>query len=431
MSIQFAQVKWLSHRNRAEGPSHTSLGRRPRSRSLAAPRAEGPTQTLRIILAATAIVCATSGVLWAQAPSEAPKTMLVVPPAPLLPATLGGFHRSGEGDAGDGLGKLDEAGLSQIDKNVLSEDGLKRFAQSEFGNSNGKDFWPFAKVTVYKFGDASGAIAAYDYFRKPGMRSQRVGDSALANEQGLLVRSGANLAVLTNLNFKNDAAKILLAQELIEHLPKASGTAALAPLLPTMLPAKGLEADSVRYALGPAGYQAMGGVLPPGIVGFDKSAETVTAKYKGGGVLTLLLYPTPQIAGEHGRAVEAELSHDAAGTVKVRREGPLVLLTTGAWKPADAQAMVDGIHLHSEVSFDKPMPLEFHAEVQKTYSLLASIAIFCGIGALAALVLGLFFGGGRALIRVMQGKPAASEPEFLRIDLRGPAHNELRGDPKA
>ena len=92
--------------------------------------------------------------------------------------------------------------------------------------------------------------------------------------------------------------------------------------------------------------------------------------------------------------------------------------------------MVEGIHLHSEVSFDKPMPLEFHAEVQKTFSLLTSIAIFCGIGALAALVLGLFFGGGRALIRVLQGKPAASEPEFLRIDLRGPAGKELHSGPK-
>ena len=126
-------------------------------------------------------------------------------------------------------------------------------------------------------------------------------------------------------------------KELIERLPKVGGPAALAPLLPTLLPAKGLDADSVRYALGPAGYQAMGGVLPAQAVGFDKSAETVTAKYKNGGVLTLLLYPTPEIAGEHGRAIEAAMNQPgtarAAGTVKLRREGPLLVLTTGAWTP--------------------------------------------------------------------------------------------------
>ena len=52
----------------------------------------------------------------------------------------------------------------------------------------------------------------------------------------------------------------------------------------------------------------MGGILPPEIVGLDKSAEVVTAKYAGGGVLTLLLYPTPQIAGDRGRAIEAEIN---------------------------------------------------------------------------------------------------------------------------
>jgi len=373
-------------------------------------------------LAAVGGVCGAADQVWAQTPASAPKTMLVVPPAPLLPATLGKLKRVAEGDAGDGLGQLDAG-----DTGVLTEDGLKRFARSEY-----VDGAQHGTVTVYKFGDVSGAVAAFDYFRRPWpLGAAKVGDeSAPGSGDEIVFRSGLNV-VRESFNLHGEHVGSLLG-ELIEHLPKATGTTALAPLLPSMLPAKGLEADSVRYALGPAGYQAMGGVLPPGIVGFDKSAETVMAKYKGEGALTLLLYPTPQIAGEHGRSVEAELGHDAAaGTVKVRREGPLVLLTTGAWKPAEAQTMVDGIHLHSEVSFDKPMPLEFHAEVQKTFSLLTSIAIFCGIGALAALVLGLFFGGGRALIRVMQGKPAASEPEFLRIDLRGPANHELRDGPKA
>ena len=76
------------------------------------------------------------------------------------------------------------------------------------------------------------------------------------------------------------------------------------------------------------------------------------------------------------------------------------------------------------------MPLEFHSEVRKTVSLLTSVLVFCGLGALAAVVLALFFGGARAAIRVMQGKPAATEPEFLRIDLSGSAariHTDGRG----
>jgi hypothetical protein len=354
--------------------------------------------------------------VYAQAPVA--KTMLMEPPTPLLPATLGKLKRVAEGDSGDGLGQLDTA-----DAPVLKEDGLRRFVRSEYveGPQHGT-------VTVYKFVDASGAISAFDYFRKPGMGPfVKLGDQVAYGGDDILFRSGVNV-VRASFNLHHDSVSVLM-NELNEHLPKVGGTAALAPLLPTLLPAKGLDADSVKYALGPEGYRAMGGVLPAQAVGFDKSAEAVTAKYKSGGVLTVLLYPTPQIAGEHARLVEAQTKQGeaSAGMVKIRREGPLVALTTGSWTAGDAQKMVDGIHLRSEVSFDKPMPLEFHAEVQKTYSLLTSIAAFCGLGALAAVVLGLFLGGGRAAIRVMQGKPAASEPEFLRIDLRGSVGKRLRG----
>jgi hypothetical protein len=334
------------------------------------------------------------------------------------------LKRVAEGDVGDGLGQVDAA-----DATVLKEDGLKRFARSEY-----VDGGQHADVTVYKFVDASGAISAYDYFKKPGMRAEKFGDDAVRNGDELLMRSGVNVV---REEFKpGGAAMPALTNELIDHLPKVGGPAGMAPLLPTLLPAKGFDADSVKYALGPSGYAAMGGVLPADVVGFDKSAETVTAKSKSGGLLTLLLYPTPQIAGEHGRAIESLMNQrvadgdpgrSALGTVMMRREGPLVVMTTGVWTAADAKKMVDGIHLNSQVSFDKPMPVEFHAEVRKTYSLLESIVIFCSISALAMVVLGLFFGGGRALIRVMQGKPAATEPEFLHIDLSGAPGKRLGG----
>jgi hypothetical protein len=187
------------------------------------------------------------------------------------------------------------------------------------------------------------------------------------------------------------------------------------------LPAKGLDRDSVKYALGPVSYDAMGGVLPGSILGFDKAAEALTAKYAGRGKLTMLLYPTPEIAGDRLRAIEQEIHQKgkAAGTVVMRRSGNLLMITTGDWNMAEAKALVQGIHPHLEVTWNKPMPPEFHTEVRKTYSLLSSIAIFCGFGALAAVVLGLSLGAGRAAIRVLQGKPAATEPEFLRIDLSG------------
>jgi hypothetical protein len=347
------------------------------------------------------LVGATAVSLSAQtAPTAAPtapaKMMLAEPPAPLLPQSLrtGDSHEAGNGIPAD----------SGADGPVLVEDGIRRYERGT-PQTGEHAAAPSGTVTVYQFEDATGAYAAYTYLHKSGGEHVSL--------------SGVSVVVI-DLKSHPEAEQALL-KTIQTGLPKVGGPRGLAPSLPTYLPPKGLEKDTLKYSLGPVGYTAMGGVLPGSIIGFDKAAEVVTAKYQGKGTLSLLLYPTPQIAGDHGRQIEAEMNRQgaSAGTVKLRREGPLVLMTTGAWTPTEAQQMIEGIHLRNELTWNKPMPLEFHAEVQKTYSLLASIAMFCGLGALAAVVLGLFFGMGRAAIRVMQGKPAASEPEFLRIDLSG------------
>ena len=352
------------------------------------------------------------------APASAQQIVLTEPPAPLLPATLGKLARITQGDSGDGLGQLDAAGLTPQDKAVLTEDGLKRFAKSDYvqGTEHGT-------VSVYQFRDASGAISAFDYLRRPGpLGAAKMGDeTAPGPANDIVFRSGLNV-VRESFNLHGEHVGLLM-DDLISHLPKALGTNGIPPLLPTLLPQKNLDADSVKYALGPAGYAAMNGVLPADSMGFDKSGETVTAKYRGGGMLTLALYPTPAIAGMHERAAQSALQQ-----ASIRREGPLVIIATGAWPAGAAQKLIDGIHLRVDASFDKPMPLEFHTEIRKTYSLFESIAIFCGLGAVASVVLALFFGGGRALIRVMQGKPAATEPEFLHIDLRGRPHRIRTGN---
>jgi hypothetical protein len=338
------------------------------------------------------------------------KTTLVVPPAPLLPIDS----------------QLVESEKVPADnaetQAILKEDGLLRQASRgtivPVQRGTAESGW----VTAYQFVDATGAYSAFTYLGAGGKRYP--GARASAND--LLLPGGDRLflsgtsVVRAHIQQHPESVHGLL-RSIETGLPKVGGPKGLAPLLPTYLPGKGLEVDSVRYSLGPVGYRATGGLLPGETLGFDKAGEVLTARYAGKGTLTLLMYPTPQIAGDHGRQIEAEIHRlgAPAGTVMLRREGPLVLFTTGAWKAADAQAMVEGIHLREAVTFDKKMPLEFHAEVQKTYSLLTSIMVFCGVGALAAIILGLFLGVGRAWIRVLMGKPAASEPEFLRIDLHG------------
>ena len=345
--------------------------------------------------------------------AQAASTTLVEPPGPLLPATLGAYAKVAPAPVGDGIGLIDSAHTT-----MAKEDGVKRFERSEYdaGGSHGT-------IAAYQFIDASGASAAFSFERSKGAApySRRIGDATATGPDGIVFQSGINLIVA---KFDLSPAKTeALWKELISHLPKVAGPAGQPPLLPTYLPETGLAPGTARYALGPAQYSAEGGVLPSNILQFDKSGEAVTAEYatrKGPkGVLTLLLYPTPTIAGDEGRAIEAFYRDNpgALGNARLRREGPMLMLASGGFTGAEAQGIIDNIHLRNELTWNKPMPLEFHTEVRKTASLLTSIAVFSGVGALGAILLGLFLGGARAGIRVLMGKPAASEPEFLRIDL--------------
>ena len=344
------------------------------------------------------------------------QTKLVEPRSPLLPLSFGEWQSQGTPSCRDCFQPEGQTAA------VLKEDGLERADQVSYVRKNGAGS---LEVTAFQFIDVTGAVSAFTYLRKPESRlvaagNGKIGSEMAASGAGDIIFRSSTTVVVADAG-KAGTSVIADLRRLEATLPKIGGPKAQAPLLPTLLPGKNLEPESVRYALGPVGYQAMGGVLPGDMVGFDKSAEVVMAKYAGRGTLTLLLYPTPQIAGDRGRAITAEMNRQgaAAGTVKLRREGPLVLMTTGAWNPEAAKQMIEGIHLHDVLTWNKTPPPEFRTEVRKTVSLLMSIAILSGILMLAAIVLGFTLGFGRAAIRVMQGKPAATEPEFLRIDLSG------------
>ena len=363
-------------------------------------------------------------------------TTIVEPPAPLLSRQVGKLTlgESVAGSAGDLTNERFGAGCGLVlrpadarpggseCRQLLKEDALTRFAVGSYAGDG-----PAQLVGVLQFSDATGAFSAFTYLRsqmaelrEPEMNYKAGRAVASAGGKTTLVWAGTALLTV-------DAP--LTTQEVdqwLAVLPKVGGRRSLPPLLPTYMTASGERVDTLHYALGPVGYAATGGVLPAADLGWDKSLEAATTEVagKGGrGKLTLLLYPTPQIAGERGRAIE-KLINDRGpatfgATVKMRRIGPLLGIASGAFTADQAEALVGRLRLNEEVTFDQKMPLEFHTEVKKTASLLQNIAVLCGVLILAAVLLGLFLGGARAGMRVLMGKPAASEPEFLTINLRG------------
>ena len=349
------------------------------------------------------------------AQSAAPATTLVEPPTPLLPTTETMVAAS------DQIPVPAESAEAEA---ILKEDGLMR-SESRASLASAGAQKASGWVKAYQFTDATGAFAAYTYLRMGG-RPQGAGR---VNVTEMVTPSGEHVLLSGTSVLRAQGLGDTELAKLEIGLPKIGGRRGLAPLLPTLVPRQETDGIAARYALGPVSYAAMGGVLPAADLGWDKSLEVITvptAGKAGRGTLTLLLYPTPQIAGDRGRAVETMVNAPGNhyGMVKLRRLGPLVAMANGAMTAEQAHALVEGIKLNQEVSFDQKMPLEFHAEVRKTASLLQNIAVLCGVLILAALLLGLFLGGARAGVRVLMGKPAASEPEFLTINLRDAGRGE-------
>ena len=344
-------------------------------------------------------------------------TTLMEPAAPLLPQSFGQWRHA---DA-DARGPY-AFSLSTVSKDALEECGPQRSQIAGYQSMDG-----FVRVEAIQFGDRSGAYSAFTIAKRSDMRSgHEIGSFAAIGDDVVLFQLGTTLVlaqpVKTGPKGTKDEAEISDLKALAAVLPKTVGNQGVAPLLPSLLPVQGLVDGSVRYALGAASYSAEGGVLPAAALAWDKSAEAVTAQYKdkrGEETLTMLLYPTPEIAGAAARTVQSLVNAAGApyANARVRREGELVMLASGTFAPDEAQHMIENTHLKQQLSVDNDMAPSTHFQILQTYSLLANIAILAGVLMLAAVLLGLFLGGGRAAYRVMRGKPAASEPEFLSLHL--------------
>lgn len=335
---------------------------------------------------------------------------LVEPPVQLLPQSFGGWQQS-TAEAGAPQGSIS---LTTVSKQALVECGPLRSQVTEY-TRNGRTL----RVEAVEFGDRTGAYSAFTLVERPEMKpAKELGSSGTVGDGAVLFTQGDSVVLASPA----DSADVPALRDLAKVLPKVNGARGVAPLLPNLVPGEHLVPGSVRYALGPATYAAEGGVLPANSLGWSKSAEGVTAAFDmkhGHETLTLLLYPTPQIAQAFTRALTEGVKGmgPSFANAQVRRENELVMLASGTLPAKDAQAMLADVHLKQDVAVDRYMPPVFHAEVQKTFSLLQNIAILSGVMMTAAVLLGLFLGAGRAAIRVLRGKSAAVEPEFLSLHL--------------
>jgi hypothetical protein len=301
----------------------------------------------------------------------------------------------------------------------LKEYGFQRVEKAVFTREDGRTLTVKAAV----FEDASGAYGAFTYYKIPQMLNEKIGAQGYSLNNRVLFYQGN---VLVDAVF--DKLSVMSAAELRElagDLPQISGSIANLPSLPTYLPRQSYEKNTAHYIMGPVTLDRIGSPLPTTMVDFNSGAEVVIAKYAvaaGDATLMLISYPTPQIATEKLRQIDAShnLTQQQPGVASIldvgpffdKRSGPIIVIAAGPLSQSEAKALLSSISYDAGVTWNENT---FATKKDNLANLLFNVIILCGIVVGLALVAGLAFGGLRVLAKRLFPDRIFDRPEDLEI----------------
>lgn len=373
----------------------------------------------RILTILPLLICL-AGLGFAQGPSRTKAATGAPNPASvaILPNEFGGWHLDGNPQTSKDAGTADGANAS-----VLKEYGFQDFQSSTYTREDGRKL----KIRAARFTDASGAYGAFTFYKTPEMLNEKIGGQASSLNNRILFYAGNVLvdAVFDRLTAMS-AAEL---RELASSIPNPAGGAGNLPGLPIYLPKASYIKNTAKYALGPATLDRIGSPIPSQLVDFNAGAEVVLSNYNssgGDGTLMLISYPTPQIAADHLRRIDA--AHQAnqqqqagalpfaeVGTFLDKRTGPIVAIAAGPYAEGEAKTLLSAVNYDADVTWNENTYLD---KKNNLANLLVNIIILCAILIGFALVVGLAFGGARILLRRFLPKTEQNEQvEFISLHL--------------
>jgi len=328
----------------------------------------------------------------------------------ILPAEFSGWSR----DASPQMGS-DPAAADPANAKVLTEYGFTDYEIATYSR-------PDRKLTVKaaRFQDATGAYGAFTFYRSPAMLLEKVGTmGASANERILFFRDNIVVQAIFDRVTAMSAGEL---RELAADLPAAKGTAANLPTLPAYFPRDQVEQNSAKYIMGPAALTDVGSPINSDLVDFGLSAEVMIGKHTTGGSdadVMLISYPTPQIAGERLKAIDAANNAQLPdSTFLAKRTGPIVALVKGRIPESEAKSILSRVSYEADVTWNENTGL---AQRDNIGSIVVAACLLAGIIFLASVGTGAVFGFGRPiLVRAFPSryKPRDEDGDFIRLDLK-------------
>jgi hypothetical protein len=367
----------------------------------------------RIIAVCTLVIAAFA----ADKPAGRPATpsMTALPAtAPLLPKQFSGWTQQGSSKI-----SKDPLTADQVNAPVLKEYGFTDFESGTYTRDDGNKL----TLRAARFVDTSGAYGAFTFYKTAEMLNEKIGDQASSlNNRVLFYRGNVLMDAVFDRLTAMSAAEL---RELAVDVPQPAQGAGKLPGLPLLLPKQSYVKNTARYIMGPAALDRIGGPIPSQQVGFNAGAEVVLGNYNtSAGEVTLMLinYPTPQIAAQHLRQIEASRqttgSQNAsagmpdAAPLYDRRTGPIVAVLSGSLPQSEAKSLLASVNYDADVTWNEATTL---ADKDNLAKLLVNIIILSFILVGLALVAGLAFGGFRLLMKRIFPDRVFDRPEEMEF----------------
>lgn len=336
-----------------------------------------------IVLAAAAF--AAEGAPAATAPASAQT---------LLPTQFSGWQLAGSPQISKDPALADPANAA-----LLKEYGFTDFESATYVRDDGRKL----TLKAARFADASGAYGAFTYYKLPQMLKETIPDQAASlNERVLFYRGNILVDVVFEKLSAMSAAEL---RELSGALPLPVGNTRNLPSLPAYLPKLGYVRNTAKYVVGPVGLEKIGSPLPTQLVDFSVGSEVALGTYEtsdGQATLILISYPTPQIAAEHLRQLDAARQPNTQqpnataplniGPMFDKRTGPMLVVASGTISPADAKALLSLVNYEADITWNEAT---YAGKKNNLGNLLLNVFMLCAILMAFSAVAGLAFGGIR------------------------------------
>jgi len=323
-------------------------------------------------------------------------------PASVLPPSFNGWQL----DKASLKSGSDPASADGADAPVLKEYGFNDFETGAY-RRNGREM----HIKIARFSDASGAYGAFTYYVQPQMQKEEIGDGAASNNKRILFFR-SNLLVDATLD-QVTAMSAADLRALADALPKAKGNLSTLPTLGGDVPKQSLIPHTLRYIEGPIALERLGVPIPATLVNFSMGPEVVLARYRssnGEAYMTLISYPTPQIAAERLKAFQT--AGLPAGPFFFKRSGPLVVAINGNIPQSEAQSLLASVNYDADVTWNQATKENPRDNMG---NLILGIFTLIGVILIVALGFGFAFGGVRVLAKKIFPNRVFDRPEDVEI----------------